>query len=195
MKITTIEDIVFNYIEFFFSKEELNAMFKIKPLSHHVWLEILDGMYSTEPTETNESTSNKSISTESTSNGSISNGSEDSNSSKFHYNIMHTDAYKNIMKYLQDIKNILIKSDESARSKMKVKQDIKDIYIKIKSILESEDLHYYEQTYVYAHYIFNNIRNNGIKIKGGGKHIKNIKDMSLEEFKDAIREKIKELEL
>jgi hypothetical protein len=192
MKITTIEDIVFNYIEFFFSKEELKTMFKIKPLSHHVWLEVLDGMYSSESNELNE--------TNESSETNKSNGSEDSNSdeTKFHYNIMHTDAYKNIMKLLQDIKNILIKSDESDhsdRSKMKMQQDIKDIYKKIKEILESEDLHYYEETYVYAHHIFNNIRNNGIKIKGGGKYMKDIKDMSLEEFKDAIREKIKELEL
>jgi hypothetical protein len=164
MKINTIEDVVFNYIEFFFSKEELNTMFKIKPLSHHVWLDAIDGMYSNEP-----------------------NKSED-----FHYNIMHTTAYKDIMKELESIKKII----NSPNKKIdQIKNDIKPKYVEINKILQGDELYYYEQTYVYAHYIFSNIRNNGIKIKGGGiKHMKDIKDLSLEEFKELIKEKIKELE-
>ena len=181
MKIT-ISDVVFNYIEFFFSKEELLTMFKIKPLSHHVWLDAVHDLYSTDPNE-----------------------SKSADEKVFHYNIMHTDAYKDIMEILKKIKKIAIKSSEFvstttdektiANHKKKGIEDIKTEYDKILKIC-IEKLHYYEETYVYAHYIFNNIRNNGIKIKGGGiMNIKDIKDMSLEEFKDVIREKIKELGL
>lgn len=165
MKINTIEDVVFNYIEFFFSKEELNTMFKIKPLSHHVWLDAVDGMYSNEPNTSDE----------------------------FQYNIMHTTAYKEIMKHLESIKTII---NDPNKKIDQIKKEIQSIYVKINKILQDDELHYYEQTYVYAHYVFSNIRNNGIKIKGGGiKHMKDIKDLSLEEFKELIKEKIKELEL
>jgi hypothetical protein len=168
MKINTIEDVVFNYIEFFFSKEELNTMFKIKPLSHHVWLDAIDGMYSIDP---NESSADE---------------------TEFHYNIMHTTAYKDIIKELKSIKKII---DVPNKKIDQIKRDIQPRYNKINEILRGDELYYYEQTYVYAHYIFSNIRNNGIKIKGGGiKHIKDIKDLSLEEFKELIKEKIKELE-
>ena len=166
MKINTIEDVVFNYIEFFFSKEELNAMFKIKPLSHHVWLDAIGGMYSNEPTV---------------------------DETEFHYNIMHTTAYKDIMKHLVKIKKIINVPNKKIDQ---IKREIEPIYVEINKILQGDELYYYEQTYVYAHYIFSNIRNNGIKIKGGGiKHMKDIKDLSLEEFKELIKEKIKELEL
>jgi hypothetical protein len=162
---TTIEDIVFKYIEFFFSKEELNTMFKIKPLSHHLWLDAINGMYSNEPNKGEE----------------------------FHYNIMHTTAYKEIMKELKSIKIII---NDSNKKIDQIKNEIKPKFNKINEMLQEDDLYYYEQTYVYAHYIFSNIRNNGIKIKGGGiKHMKDIKDLSLEEFKELIKEKIKELEL
>ena len=169
MEINTIEDVVFNYIEFFFSKEELNTLFKIKPLSQPVWLEAVHGMYSIDPNE-----------------------SIPEDKKKFHYNIMHTTAYKNIMSKLKDIKKII----KTNKPKNEIKSDIDKIYTEINAILEGDDLYYYEQTYVYAHYIFNNIRNKGIEIKGGGiKHMKDIKDLSLEEFKDLIKEKIKQLEL
>lgn len=163
MKINTIEDVVFNYIEFFFSKEELNTMFKIKPFPHHVWLDAVDRMYSIEPKDKTE----------------------------FHYNIMHTESYKGIMRHLEEIK----KNITSNKPKSETKRVIDAIYIKIKGILNNDELYYYEQTYVYAHYIFNDIREKGIKLKGGGiKHMKDIKDLSLEEFKELIKEKIKELE-
>ena len=50
-------------------------------------------------------------------------------------------------------------------------------------------LYYYEETYVYAHYVFNNIRQNIIesfKQLGGG-------NITLEEFKQKIRDKINDM--
>ena len=50
-------------------------------------------------------------------------------------------------------------------------------------------LYYYEETYVYAHYVFNNIRKNIIesfKQLGGG-------NITLEEFKQKIRDKINDI--
>ena len=178
----TISDVVFKYIEFFFSKEELLTMFKIKPLSYHVWLNAVHGLYSVDP-----------------------NLSKPANEKVFHYNIMHTSAYKDIIEILKKIKGIVNDSakfattttDENAISKNKTDgiDKIKVEYDQINKLC-IKDLYYYEETYIYAHYVFNNIRNNGIKIKGGGlMNIKDIKDMSLEDFKDAIREKIKELDL
>jgi hypothetical protein len=190
----TITDIVFNYIEFFFSKEDLKTMFKIKPLSQHVWLEAVHGLYSTDPNE-----------------------SKSDDEKVFHYNIMHTTAYKDIIECLENIKKIVIDSAKAianiptsapttptlatdatssiiATNKIKKEEDIKKEYDKINILFN--DLYYYEETYVHAHYIFNDIRNTGMKLKGGGiKNIKDIKDMTLEEFKDVIREKIRELGL
>jgi hypothetical protein len=57
-----------------------------------------------------------------------------------------------------------------------------------------KDLYYYDNVYVFAHHVFNNIRqlpNFGIDIQKGGKG----GTLSLEEFKQIIREKIKLLDL
>lgn len=169
----TISDVVFKYIEFFFSKKDLDSMFKIKPLSQHVWLEAVHSLYSVDPNDPNIPNEKK------------------PEKDEFHYNIMHTDAYKGIMECLKKIKGIMIESDRDPSNK---KQQIQIEYNKIDELCK--DLYYYEERYVYAHYIFNNIRTNGIKIKGGGiKHVKDMTDMTIEDFKEIIRQKIKELDI
>jgi hypothetical protein len=181
---TKLSEIVFKYFEFFFSKDDLNTMFKINPLSHHVWLDAVHSMYSIDPNDPNNPNKSK-------------------DKEAFHYNIMHTPAYKEIMERLKKIKKIVIdtakanasatSTNENDRNALKTQQ-IKQEYDKINQLFD--DLFYYEQTYVYAHYIFNNIRDSGMKIKGGEiKYIDDIKNMTLDEFKDAIRDKIRELEL
>ena len=95
----------------------------------------------------------------------------------FHYNIMRTDSYGKIIEYIKKI-----------REKVKNGINPNDIpFIKNQIILienEYENLYYYDQIYVYANNIFNKIRDTGLKIEGGGKN------MTLEDFKQIIREKI-----
>jgi hypothetical protein len=144
------ELIVYNHIEFFFSKEDLKTIMTIKPLSYEPWLDTLYDLYSAKPHEKDKS---------------------------FHYNIKHTPQYANILKHLTEIEKITngIKSNEEKKNE--IKKHIKDIE------KEYPKLYYYDEIYMYAHYVFNNIRNSGVLQMGGG--------ITLEEFKQQIREKIK----
>jgi hypothetical protein len=149
------EIILYNYIEFFFSKNDLKQMMTVKPLSYEPWLEQLYTMYSSKPTD-----------------------------DSFHYNIMHTETYENIMKLLKDIETIT-KIDKNIKT-----DDIKKIEITQKFIdiqREYINLYYYDEIYMYAHYVFNNIRSSGVLQMGGG--------ITLEDFKKKIRDKIKLLGL
>jgi alpha-L-fucosidase len=148
------ESIVYNYIEFFFSKDELKTMMKIKPLSYEPWLDTLYDLYSSK--------------------------AEDDS---FDYNIKHTKEYERILKEYETIEDIIkgIKPQYLNKTDEQKKNDIKECIKKIES--EYPKLYYYDETYMYAHYIFNNIRNSGVLQMGGG--------ITLEEFKQRIREKIK----
>jgi len=99
----------------------------------------------------------------------------------FHYNIMHTDAFNTIIEKIKEIKKIENDSNK--------KEQINNLFKEIEE--EYNKLYYYEETYMYAHYIFNNIRRNIIESKlfkqvGGG-------NITLEEFKQKIRDKIKDI--
>jgi len=168
------KDIMYNYIEFFFSKTDLHSMMTIKPLSYENWLQSICDMYSVE---------------------------QKSDKNTFHYNIMHTTVYKEIIKSLRKIEeystieNLSAKTDAEKfkETEEKIKRNEKLIEVEFKNIKDKyAQLYYYDEIYVYAHYVFNNIRkipNLGIQ-KGGGH-----RQLTLEEFKEIIREKIKMLEL
>ena len=148
-------DIVYNYIEFFFSKDDLKSMMTIKPLSYENWLDSLYELYSTKPAK-----------------------------GKFHYNLMHTDEFEFIQKKINEIKekeknaNGLELSQTEKADIMRLFKEIEDKY----AVLD-----YYDDIYVYAHYVFNTIRKSGIPLMGGG--------LSLDEFKNKIREKIRLMDL
>jgi hypothetical protein len=89
---------------------------------------------------------------------------------------MHTKEYENVIKQIKEIKKECKKGENA--SKTQIKQITNIIFAELKK------LYYYDEIYVYAHSVFNNIRRSGIiKQIGGG--------LSLEEFKKKIREKIK----
>lgn len=159
-----IDDILYNYIEFFFPKQDLESMMKIKALSYENWMETVYNLYSVKP---------------------------NSGDKRFHYNIMHTDEYMKIMKILTEINTIYTTTDGTKTTDEK-KQDTRMKIEEIEKLYES--LYYYDEVYVFAHHVFNNIRklpNFGIDIQRGGKG----GDISLEQFKQIIREKIKMLDL
>jgi tRNA-dihydrouridine synthase len=148
------ELIVYNHIEFFFSKEDLKSMMTIKPLSYEPWLDTLYDLYSAKPDEKDKS---------------------------FHYNIKHTTQYANILKHITEIEKITNSINTQEEKIQEIKDHIKEIE------KEYPKLYYYDEIYMYAHYVFNNIRNSGVLQMGGG--------ITLEEFKQHIREKIKLIEL
>ncbi len=152
------EILLYNYIEFFFSKDDLKSMMTIKPLSYEPWLDTLHDLYSAKPED-----------------------------DSFHYNIKHTKEYERISKELAEIEDIIkgIKLQHMNKSEEEKKNKIKECIKKIEK--EYPKLYYYDETYMYAHYIFNNIRNSGVLQMGGG--------ITLEEFKQRIREKIKSIGL
>jgi hypothetical protein len=168
------KDIIYKYIEFFFSKKDLHSMMTIKPLSYENWLQSISDMYSVNP---------------------------QIDKTKFHYNIMHTDTYKEIIKSLRKIheystvekSNAKTDLEKLAENAKKIEENKEKINTEFKNIKEKySQLYYYDEIYVYAHYVFNNIRkipNLGIQ-KGGGH-----RELTLEEFKEIIREKIKMLDL
>ena len=142
-------EMVYNYIEFFFSKDELKSMMTIKSFSYDSWLDSLYELYSKKPLD-----------------------------NTFHYNIMHTDAFEKINKEIKEIEKLSISNTLDDKKK------IEESFKKIED--QYANLYYYEETYVYAHYVFNNIRKNIIesfKQLGGG-------NITLEEFKQKIRDKI-----
>lgn len=142
---------VYNHIEFFFSKDDLKSMMTIKPFSYESWLDSVYELYSKKPLD----------------------------DKTFHYNIMHTDAFETINKHIKKIETLSNNSNN--------KKEIEDLFKTIEE--EYKNLYYYEETYVYAHYIFNNIRKNMLetfKQMGGG-------NITLEEFKQKIRDKIKNM--
>lgn len=148
------EQIIYNYIEFFFSKDELKSMMMINTLDYDSWVNSIRLLYSdSEPIE------------------------------GFHYNIMRTDSYIIIIDCIKKIKE-KIKNGINNGDKHFIKNQI--------IIIEREynNLYYYDQIYVYAHNIFNKIRNNGLKLQGGGQ-----KNMTLEDFKQIIRDKIKNIHI
>jgi len=145
-------EMLYNYIEFFFSKDDLKSMMNIKPFSYESWLDSVYDLYSKKPLD----------------------------KKTFHYNIMHTDAFETINKEIKEIEKLTI---SNSLDKEKINQSFKKIEEQYKH------LYYYEETYVYAHYIFNNIRKNMLetfKQIGGG-------NITLEEFKQKIRDKIKDI--
>jgi hypothetical protein len=147
-------------------------MLQIRAYPYETWLENVHNLYSKDP-NINEKGTRKDIKDQ-----------------IFNYNIMHTIAYEKIMKHLKDIKTISTgtKSDEEKKTEINLKFDeMNDLY---------KDLYYYDQIYVCAHYIFNTIRNNGINLKGtlyGGSVYGGMNELTLEEFKEIIRNKIKSL--
>ena len=153
------KNIVYKHIEFFFSKDDLKSMMTIKPLSYEPWLDTLYNVYSSKP----------------------------ENDGTFHYNIMHTPEYEKIQKLIKEIEDITKgnvpeyenKTDDDKKNK------INQIFDEIKN--ETTKLYYYDEIYMYAHYVFNNIRKSGVIQLGGG--------ISLEEFKQKIREKIRLMDL
>ena len=154
------KDIVYNYIEFFFSKKDLHSMMTIKPLSYEMFMKHLYDLYSLKP-ELKED--------------------------EFHYNIMHTDEYKSIIEKLKFIHKKSEKGEHLTNPVIKAEIDKK--FLEIEELYKK--LYYYDEIYVYAHYVFNNIRkitDLGIQ-RGGGR------TLNLEQFKDKIREKIKLLDL
>ena len=160
MNTIDIEDILYNYIEFFFSKHDLQSMMEIKALSYENWMKSVSSLYSIKP----------------------------KNNDKFHYNIMHTPEYIKIKKILKSITDIY-KGDGDPETK---KTQALEKIIEIENLYKN--LYYYDDVYVFAHHVFNNIRqlpNFGIDIQKGGKG----GVLSLEEFKQIIREKIKLLDL
>jgi len=154
------ELIVYNHIEFFFTKEDLKSMMTIKPLAYESWLDTLYDMYSSKPSKGDKT---------------------------FHYNLTHTDEYEEILKQLQKIEDITkgIKEEHKGKTDKEKKEEIKVCITKIEE--QYPKLYFYHEIYMYAHYIFNNIRNSGVLQMGGG--------ITLEEFKQIIRDKIKKLEL
>jgi hypothetical protein len=125
---------------------------EIKALSYENWMKSVSSIYSIKP----------------------------KNNDKFHYNIMHTDAFKTIDEKIKKIEELSKLPNKDKNQMNKLFKEIEDQYV---------NLYYYEETYVYAHYVFNNIRKNIIesfKQLGGG-HI------TLEEFKQKIRDKIKDI--
>lgn len=153
------ELIVYNHIEFFFSKEDLKTMMTIKPLSYESWLDTLYDLYSSKPEPKDKS---------------------------FHYNITHTVEYQTILgkiKYIEDITKGI--SPHNSKTQEEKKRDILETINQIEK--EYPKLYYYDEIYMYAHYIFNNIRNSGVLQMGGG--------ITLEEFKQKIRDKIKSMGL
>jgi hypothetical protein len=162
MNTVDIEDILYNYIEFFFSKHDLQSMMEIKALSYENWMKSVSSLYSIKP----------------------------KNNDKFHYNIMHTPEYIKIKKILKSITDIY-KGDGDPETK---KTQALEKIIEIENLYKN--LYYYDDVYVFAHHVFNNIRqlpNFGIDIQKGGKG--GVGVLSLEEFKQIIREKIKLLDL
>ena len=142
------EQIIYNYIEFFFSKDELKSLMNIDSLDYDSWLNSIRLLYSDkDPID------------------------------GFHYNIMRTDSYGKIIEYIKKIRE-KVKNGINPNDKPFIKNQI----ILIEN--EYENLYYYDQIYVYANNIFNKIRDTGLKIEGGGKN------MTLEDFKQIIREKI-----
>jgi hypothetical protein len=153
------ELLLYNHMEFFFSKADLKTMMTIKPLSYEPWLDTLYDLYSTKP---------------------------EKNDKSFHYNIKHTKEYETISNKLKEIEKITKGIDEHASKSDEIrKNEIKACIKEIES--QYPKLYYYDEIYMYAHYIFNNIRNSGVLQMGGG--------ITLEEFKEKIREKIKQLGL
>ena len=141
---------LYKYIEFFFSKEDLEIMLPPKSLSYEMWLSSIHDVY---------------FDTE-------------KKSDEFHYNIKFSPSYKKIMNYADEIKNI--------REPMKNKEKIYELKKKIED--QYKNLYYYQDIYVYAHYFFESMKINNVftmDITGGG--------ITLEHFKQKIRDKIKEL--
>lgn len=141
---------LYKYIEFFFSKEDLESMMPPKPLSYDMWLSSVYDVYLDKESDPNV----------------------------FHYNIKFTPAYKKIMEYVKKIKEI--------KDPIKHKDKIYEIKQKIED--EYKNLYYYQDIYVYAHYFFEDMKINKVftmDITGGG--------ITLEQFKQKIRDKIKEL--
>jgi hypothetical protein len=104
----------------------------------------------------------------------------------FHYNIMHTDEYQNIKIHLKEIKEISKNSINGL-----TEQNIYKLDVLFKKIEDSYKLlYYYDEIYLYAHYVFNNIRTSDVMTmqSGGGQ-------ITLEEFKQKIRDKIKQLSI
>jgi len=143
---------IYKYIEFFFSKEDLESMMPPKSLPYQTWLVSVYDVYFDKEGEPGV----------------------------FQYNIRFDPAYKRIMKYLEEIEKISDPINNTSQ--------INEINKKIEN--EYKNLYYYHEIYVYAHYFFENMRNNdvfildiGEEIIGGG--------ITLEQFKQKIREKIK----
>ena len=163
MNTVDIEDILYNYIEFFFSKHDLQSMMEIKALSYENWMKSVSSIYSIKP----------------------------KNNDKFHYNIMHTPEYIRIKKILKEISDIYKGDDPNETPQIK-KSKAQEKIIEIENLYKN--LYYYDNVYIFAHHVFNNIRqlpNFGIDIQKGGKG----GTLTLEEFKQIIREKIKLLDL
>jgi len=149
-------DILYNYLEFFFTPDDLRDMIDIKSSSYKEWSETVLLLKEEKPSDYD---------------------------TKFYYNIRWTPQYIKIKRILNEIHTI--SKNESGSRDLTIKQQIRDKILKIKELYI--DLEYYEDIYVYAHHIFNSIRDDILKgislLKGGG--------ITLEEFKKLIRQKVK----
>lgn len=97
------------------------------------------------------------------------------------YNIMLDESFLKIKPLLKDIKLIAMNTETAEKKKGLIKNKIAEI----EQLYEK--LHYYKEVYVHAHFMFNRLRKileqEQSMFMGGG--------MSLNEFKERIRQKIK----
>jgi len=171
MDVEIINQIIYNNLEFFFSEEDLNSIFKKELISYEMFLNMIHDLDNPKEKEKeNEETKN-----------------EDKPNV---FNIMHDPTFLNIKVMIGNIEQQLnvIPDIEEAIQDGTVDSLFNDIEKKY------SELKYYNEIYVYSHYIFNTIRdNNSIlseinkKITGGG--------ISLEDFKEIIRNHIKSMNL
>jgi len=150
-------DILYNYLEFFFTTDDLHDMIDIKSSSYKEWSESVLLLKEENPPNDYDT--------------------------KFYYNIRWTSQYIRIKRILDEM-DIIIKNEKGIRD-VEIKQSIRDKILKIKELYIG--LEYYEDIYVYAHHIFNSIRDeilNSVSLFSGG-------GITLEEFKEIIRQKVK----
>ena len=165
------QNIIYDHLEYFFSEEDLNSIFKKELISYEMFLNMIYDLDNPKEKEKEK---------EETKNEDKSNV----------FNIMHDPTFLNI-------KEMIGKIEQTLKDIPDLENAIKDgIVDNLFNDIENKyyELKYYNEIYVYSHYIFNTIRNNksilseiNKKITGGG--------ISLEDFKEIIRNHIKSMNL
>jgi hypothetical protein len=152
-----IDNFLYEHIEFFFSTDDLKDMMDIQELSYENWQTTVVLLNETIKPKPNES-------------------NETNKDITFNYNIMTDVTYFQIKEILKTMKKDI---------QQKNKEEIKNKIIKIENLYDK--LYYYDEVYVHAHFVFNNIRK---LIKEGNPNVTMGGGMSLEDFKERIRQKI-----